>query len=55
MDLLATRLRYGAPLATLKEICAQHPEALTERDTVNHWPTALVFSVHVYHMVGGFR
>ena len=25
--------------------------ALSRRETVNHWPTALVFSIHVYHMV----
>ena len=25
--------------------------AMTVRETVNHWPTSLVFSVHVYHML----
>ena len=25
--------------------------ALIERQTVNHWPTSLVFSVHCYHML----
>lgn len=25
--------------------------ALTQRETVNHWPTSLVFSIHVYHML----
>ena len=25
--------------------------ALAERETVNHWPTSLVFSIHMYHML----
>ena len=25
--------------------------ALTLRETVNHWPTSLVFSIHLYHML----
>jgi len=25
--------------------------ALSNRETVNHWPTSLVFSIHVYHML----
>jgi hypothetical protein len=24
---------------------------LTRRETTNHWPTSLVFSIHVYHML----
>ena len=37
-------------LPDLWHVCTNPIEALTQT-SVNHWPTSLVFSVHVYHML----
>jgi len=38
-------------LPDLYKIATDPVNALAHRETVNHWPTSLVFSIHVYHML----
>ena len=38
-------------LPDLYAIATDPIAALVERYTVNHWPTSLIFSVHLYHML----